>query len=345
MRIRRKPRNAAATPVAIGLIAAAVLSLGISTAGQSIAQSQAKATANREEPVRSTDDQAGIEKLLKKVTTAYNKGDAEAISGLFQDDAILIDGEGVEIQGRPAVEKHYEAAFAGGPPAEISAVLKSARFPRPNVASVHGEFRLLDSSGTVFAVGRFGLIAAREKDEWKIAELRDHSIEMVERTEEIDHLKDLEWLLGDWVDESRDLKIESTVRWAEGRKYLIRTYSVRVPGQSATTATQWIGWDPRTDQIRSWIFDSDGGFGEGLWTRSNRGWVVKTTGVLPDGAPTSATIIIDSIGKHTVQIRSVNRIIGGRIHADLNNIVMVRKPPAPNSAGSETRSESETKRD
>ena len=31
------------------------------------------------------------------------------------------------------------------------------------------------------------------------------------------------------------------------------------------TVTQRIGWDPVADHIRSWEFDSEGGFGEGKW--------------------------------------------------------------------------------
>jgi hypothetical protein len=40
------------------------------------------------------------------------------------------------------------------------------------------------------------------------------------------------------------------------------------------------------------LFDSNGGHGEGLWTRtSEKEWVVKAQGVLRDGRPTSATQI------------------------------------------------------
>jgi CDP-glycerol glycerophosphotransferase (TagB/SpsB family) len=50
---------------------------------------------------------------------------------------------------------------------------------------------------------------------------------------------------------------------------------------------QRIGWDPASEQIRSWLFRSDGGFEEGAWARSDNVWIVKRVGVLPDGARTS----------------------------------------------------------
>ena len=55
--------------------------------------------------------------------------------------------------------------------------------------------------------------------------------------------------------------------------------------------TQVIGWDPAAGTIRSWMFDSDGGFGEGIWTKNDNTWIVKFSQVLPDGRKASATNI------------------------------------------------------
>ena len=51
------------------------------------------------------------------------------------------------------------------------------------------------------------------------------------------------------------------------------------------TVNQRIGWDPLARQIRSWEFDSEGGFGEGKWSRDGERWVIKHTGVRPEGRP------------------------------------------------------------
>ena len=58
------------------------------------------------------------------------------------------------------------------------------------------------------------------------------------------------------------------------------------------TVTQRIGWDPLARQFRSWEFDSEGGFGEGRWSRDGDRWVVKHTGVRPEGTTASATNIM-----------------------------------------------------
>ena len=58
------------------------------------------------------------------------------------------------------------------------------------------------------------------------------------------------------------------------------------------TGTQRIGWDPRSEQIKSWEFDSEGGHGESLWARLGNQWVVKATSVLQDGRTATATHLI-----------------------------------------------------
>jgi hypothetical protein len=140
-------------------------------------------------------------------------------------------------------------------------------------------------------------------------------------------------MVGDWVDESESVKSSSTIRWADSQSFLVRTYQVEVKGEKATSGTMFIGWDPQTGQIKSWLFDSNGGHGEGLWTRTGeKEWVVKAQGVLRDGRPTSATQIHVILNKDSVKTSSIDRIIGGQIAPDIADVVMVRKPPQPGGA-------------
>ena len=99
-------------------------------------------------------------------------------------------------------------------------------------------------------------------------------------------------------------------------------------GEKGSSGTMFIGWDPQSGQIKSWLFDSNGGHGEGLWTRTgDKEWVVKAQGVLRDGRPTSATQIHTIINKDSVKTSSIDRIIGGQVAPDIVDVVMVRKAP------------------
>ena len=142
-------------------------------------------------------------------------------------------------------------------------------------------------------------------------------------------------MVGDWVDESDNNRVQSSVRWADNQSYLVRTYKVEMQGEKGSSGTMFIGWDPQSGQIKSWLFDSNGGHGEALWVRTGeKEWVVKAQGVLHDGRPTSATQIHTIINKDSVKTSSLDRIIGGQVAPDIVDVVMVRKAPAPDGGGS-----------
>ena len=64
---------------------------------------------------------------------------------------------------------------------------------------------------------------------------------------------------------------------------LQRQFTVKHQGKDVMTVNQRIGWDPAAKQIRSWEFDSEGGFGEGKWGGDGDRWVIKHTAIRPEG--------------------------------------------------------------
>lgn len=274
-----------------------------------------------------------VRKLLRVVTDAYNQADAKALAARFTDDAALFDPDGEEVRGRDAIAQHYAAAFDDGPTCKIAGEVEAVRFLTPDVASVVGRFQLEDEDGTAVSSGRYSLIAVRKEGEWRLAELRDTATTTAtssrgESPDEGGPLQDLEWLLGDWVDEGEDAKATASVRWDADQKFLVRKYSIRIGEEPARSGTQWIGWDPQANQIRSWAFDSEGGFGQGQWTRSGNSWIVKASGVTGDGLTTTATQVIEQLNKDAVKFQSKDRIVGEELLPDIDEAVMVRQPPA-----------------
>jgi hypothetical protein len=80
-------------------------------------------------------------------------------------------------------------------------------------------------------------------------------------------------------------------------------------------------------QFRTWIFDSEGGFGEGYWTREGDRWTIKAEGVRQDGQHASLTSIITRTGKDRASWRFVDRTIGGAAVPGVDEFTIVRKPP------------------
>lgn len=280
-----------------------------------------------------------IRDLVKAVTQAYNKADAKELVARFTDDAVLIDQDGNEVRGRDSIGRHYAEAFGDGPTCKISEEVGAVHVLSPDVASVVGRFQLKDDDGTALSSGRYSLIVVRKGDQWRLAELHDEATSTRETSEMESPLRELQWLVGDWLDEGEEGKIASTVRWEEGQKFLVRKYSIEADGGPKRSGTQWIGWDPQAKQIRSWVFDSDGDFGCGEWTRSGNAWVVKASGVTGDGLSTSATQVFERVNKDAVKMRSTERVVGDELLPDIEEVVMVRKPPAPGPDRPESRTE------
>ena len=82
------------------------------------------------------------------------------------------------------------------------------------------------------------------------------------------------------------------------------------------------------------MFDSDGGFGEGTWSKHGDTWVVKFNQVLSDGRKASATNVYKMVDGNTFTWKSIGRKLDGQFLPNIDEVKMVRK-----AAGEETRRE------
>jgi hypothetical protein len=76
------------------------------------------------------------------------------------------------------------------------------------------------------------------------------------------------------------------------------------------------------------VFDSDGGFGEGLWTRKGNAWHIQATGTLPDGSKSSSVNIITRLDDNTFTWQSINRQAAGELLPNVDEVVVARHAEA-----------------
>jgi uncharacterized protein (TIGR02246 family) len=275
-----------------------------------------------------------IRDLVDAFARAYSAPDLNTLAACFADEADVVDSAGESTRGKAAVVKMYASSLEENPGLKLEPKVQEIRFLTPDVARVEGQTRLTTNTGEASEFTRFSGLAVKRNGIWLVAEIREYAAP-VEDVSSYDRLKELEWMVGDWADESENVKSSSTVRWGDNKSFLIRTYQVEVKGEKGTSGTMFLGWDPQTGQIKSWLFDSEGGHGEGLWTRTGeKEWVVKAQGVLRDGRPTSATQIHVILNNDSAKTSSIDRIIGGEVAPDITDVVMVRKAPQPGGAPS-----------
>ena len=121
--------------------------------------------------------------------------------------------------------------------------------------------------------------------------------------------------------------MHTSSRWSKNKNYILRDFTLRLGQRPVMSGSQRIGWDPDRQQIRSWVFDTDGGRAEGLWSKDDNRWIIRATGVLHDGTKGSATNIITKLDEDTFTWRSINRVVGGEATPDIDEIKVIRRPP------------------
>lgn len=274
-------------------------------------------------------DESILRAMSQAFVDAFNQKDAKAIAGQFADDARVVDPKGGVVEGREAIEALFAALFAARPETRlVEARIDAIRFLTNDVAIEDGYTKVLHEGGRAEA-GGYTILYARKEGSWKVAEVRDH-VEMPDDLTFHERLAELEWLVGDWIDESDGAVVHTVCRWSEDGNYLLRNYTMRIGDRNELSGTQRIGWDPQRHQIRSWVFDSNGGFGEGFWSRlDERTWLVKSSGVLKDGDTATTTQRITRERDHSMSWVSMDQTRGEDAVPTTVVVRMVKRPPSP----------------
>jgi uncharacterized protein (TIGR02246 family) len=309
------------------MVAMAATGSGL-TAQESTTRAPADPAAAQEAvtpPLGRGDDEKAIKSLLDAFVKAFNAGNAEATAATYTETAVVVDEQGQRVEGRAAVRDQYAASFADNPGSTIAIQVDSLRFLGPETALEEGRTTITPAAGAgAPEITRFTAVYVKQGGQWRQAAVRD---ELAHDLTPHDRLKELEWLAGDWVNESQAAVVSTSCRWAKGGNFLDREFTMKAEGQPVLSGTQRIGWDPLKRQFKTWIFDSEGGHGEGYFTRTGNQWVVKVEGVGREGQPVSATNIITRLGKDRMSWQSTERTVGGSAVPGIDEFTIVRKPP------------------
>jgi uncharacterized protein (TIGR02246 family) len=269
-------------------------------------------------------DESTIRANVEAFVKAYNARDAKAVANLFAAEAQAIDEDGETAQGRDAIERRVAATFADAPQGRIQIDVGSIRMIGSALAIETGQAKVTPSPGSEPNVSRYTAVHIKSRDgKWLLAFVRETEESEITNAE---RLKPLEWLIGDWIDESPDSVVITSCKWSDNKNFLLSDINIRVQGRNAMHLTQRIGWDPLTKQIKSWLFDSEGGYGESFWTRAGDRWLVKATAVRRDGTTASMTNIYTPTGKDAYTWQTTDRVVAGEVLPPVE-IKVVRKPP------------------
>jgi uncharacterized protein (TIGR02246 family) len=280
------------------------------------------AVAFGDEPNRQGEEEA-IRKAVASYVEAFNRADADALAALWSPEAVYTNPiSGIQVVGRAAIQAQFAGIFAESPGAKLEASTQSVQFISPAVAVEQGSAKLTEADQAPLE-SNYTAIYVKQNGQWLLDRVTEEDV--VEVPSPYEHLKDLDWLVGRWMDQDDQATVVTECHWARNNSFLVRSFTVNVSDRIDMAGIQVVGWDPAAKQIRSWVFDSDGGFGQGTWTQKGNQWFVQQNGVLANGQLASEVNIITKIDDQTCTLQSVNRTVGGELLPNIDEVQVTKE--------------------
>ncbi len=267
------------------------------------------------------EDKKAISDAIQGYVEAMNKRDATAAAAFWSDSGVWIDPKGEAVVGSAAIKDHLTKLFAGGDAPQIELLDVNVRFLSPLVATEEGD-AVLHQTGELPEKATYIAIHVKTDNGWKLDSVRQTVIPAPDSHHE--HLRELEWMIGSWVDESENASVETSCEWTKNKNFMLRTFKATLNGEVQLEGTQVVGWDAARRQIRSWIFDSDGGFGQGLWTREGNSWIIQQEFQLADGGLGTSNSRYTFVDANSFTYESFDRVIDGEALPDIEKITIKR---------------------
>ena len=269
-------------------------------------------------------DKEAIFNNAKAFVDAFEIGDAKTLAAFWAQDGDYVDLAGRRLQGCPAIEDAFKEFFAENKGLKLRIDVNSVRFVTPDTAIEDGVTSLIPPDGSPPNQARYTNLHVKRDGQWVLQSVRESPYTPPGNYE---HLRGLEWAVGEWVDETEGPEMGHAIfEWSPDGNFLISSQDVTVKGTEVSHATEWIGWDPSTSQIRSWSFVADGAIAENTWSNEGDRWIIKTNAILPNGKKLAATNIITRGGPDTITWQSKDRTLDGKALPDVAEMKMKRVP-------------------
>jgi uncharacterized protein (TIGR02246 family) len=283
-------------------------------AGDKAAAEQQKAEPPAGKNTREADS-AEIQAQADRFLRAFESGDAERVASFWTADGELIGDDGSVYQGRAAIEKAYRELFGTKGKRQAEVERESLRFPSQDTAIEEGRFQVRVDKGEPTA-SRYSILYVREGGKWLMAVVREWPAEAVS-------VRDLEWLIGSWVARRDDAEVQTTYEWMWNKSFIRVEFTIRQKDRTLR-GFQMIGLDPASKELRTWTFESEGGFGEATWSRDGKKWVVDSAGRLTDGSTMAATVVLTPVDQDSFTWQAVKRSLDGEEVDDLPPVKVTR---------------------
>jgi uncharacterized protein (TIGR02246 family) len=284
-----------------------------------------RGVALAEEPAPPSPDEVAIRKAIASYVEAFNHGDAAAIANHFSETGSYVDPiSGERNVGREAITKAVAERFTEGNKPKLSVTVESIRLLNDSVAIEEGTATVVNKRAPP-EDSTYVAIHVKKDGKWQLDSVRETLLPEPE-SDGSSPLDELAWMVGQWANKSSsDTSVDTVCDWTMNGAFITRTFRVAVQGQPVMVGTQIIAWDPVNNRIRSWVFDTDGSFGEGNWTHEENRWTIRTTNTLANGRKATGIQIITKVDDNSFTFESIGRQVDGELLPNVEPITIVRQ--------------------
>lgn len=252
-----------------------------------------------------------IKNLTRDYIQAFNEHDADKLANFWDDKARYTNLSTREtLQGKDEITNYFRDDLKDSTDSKLNIIIENIKLDDTGKAIEKGTavttFKDMPEQKSAF-IAEWTYV----NDAWKLQKVLE--VDLQNPPTHYEQLKDLEWLVGKWNGKHEYSELSLNADWKENKNFLMQNFNINVLGQKNLDLKQIIGWDPLRKQVRSWMIDSDGGFGEGFWNKVDDHWYVSMSFILPDGRKASATHIYKKVDNNTFTFASQDRDVDGKI--------------------------------
>lgn len=273
---------------------------------------------------------AGLEQAAANFVVAFNAKDPAAIAKLFTDEGEMCDLNGRDLlSGREQIAAHYEEFFAGENAPSLAIEVDSVRLVAPNLAIEDGtaHFTPPGENALPRSTAYTAVLMKNGEGLWQIASTRT----LYDATEDAGQLAELAATLnGDWTTMNEGVRLDLAFGWDQTGNFLAGEMLSTTADGEPQPGTIRISWDAAKESVVSWFFDADGGVSQGIWTPTESGWLIHSTGTTGDGELLAAAQSLIVEGTGALLWSATNRVVDGVPQPD-NTLRLVRQAPEPAS--------------
>jgi uncharacterized protein (TIGR02246 family) len=310
-------------------LAMTVVAMACSVVTTSMAADNSSTDTQKEQAaaIQALPEYQAAEDQFRKYQEAYDRGDAKALASFYAEDVDYIDVDGAETKGGRKMEELFTEYFQASPGAKIAITIEEVKQLAPDVQVNRGVATVTVPDGLTTST-RYVAVLAKKNGSWKICQVTETATPAPSASSQLQSLK---WLIGNWENKDADQTVETKVEWAGDNNFLVRTFKLKGE-EGETDGWEIVGWDPERQQIRSWIFDSNGGFGESSWSYDSGHWLIRASNVLPDGSRSTAENLLTRVDDNQFTWESQNRTLDGESQPPVPKVVVHRTTSDPQPA-------------